>query len=73
MTENIEEVSALSLTEAERTIILEVFGSQTEFLDWQRTVLSTEIESRIAIRSAQDGVESIKPLLPTLYPKINEG
>ena len=67
MEEMSDQIAALALTEAERAVILDVFGSQAEFLDWQRTALSTEIESRVAARSAADGVEAVKPMLPTLY------
>ena len=69
-------IQALTLTDAERLQILEYWGTQEAFLQWQATVLAAEIEARAARKASAEvqgqvaaQVEAVKADFPTLWPE----
>ena len=72
----VSEVKALILSDSEKLIILDLFGSQEDFLAWQKETLSSEIERRAAQRASTEAnaiiaqkIAEYRQQVPTLYPE----
>lgn len=72
-------IQALTLTDAERLQILDLWGSQEAFLQWQGQTLAAEIEARAARKASAEmqnmvieQVEAVKADFPTLWPVESE-
>ena len=68
------DIAALTLTDAEKARILELFGSAEEFLQWQRDTLAAEIEARAARQAQQaaqsavgEAVQDVRDSFPTIF------
>lgn len=68
------DVSAISLPESERAVILDLFGSQEAFEAWQRDVLAAEVERRATARAQTEAQQIMaaaaadaRDAMPTLF------
>lgn len=71
-----EPIQALTLTDAERMQILDLWGTQEDFLAWQASTLAAEIEARAARKASAEvqgqvaaQIEAAKANFPTLWPE----
>ena len=71
-----EQIQALTLTDAERLQILDLWGTQEAFLQWQASTLAAEIEARASRKASAEvqglvaaQVEDVKADFPTLWPE----
>ena len=67
-------IAALTLTDAEKARILQLFGSAEEFTQWQRDTLASEIEARAARQAQQqaqtavgEAVQDVRDQFPTIF------
>ena len=68
------DIAALTLTDAEKARILQLFGSAEEFTQWQRDTLASEIEARAARQAQQqaqtavgEAVQGVRDSFPTVF------
>ena len=68
------DVSAISLPDAERAVILDLFGSQEAFEAWQRETLAAEVERRATARAQTEAQQilataavEVRDAMPSLF------
>ena len=69
------DVSAISLPEPERAVILDLWGSAEAFALWQRDVLAAEVERRATARAQTEAQQilataavEVRDAMPSLFP-----